>query len=139
MKKTYHGSCHCGDVSYRVQLDLAAGSRRCNCSFCLKTHFWKAFVAPADLELLQGGGQRTDYRGPDSRWPEGHVHHWFCQRCGVRCFSDGFLPEMGGHFHCINLWTLDDATDAERAATPIQYEDGRCDEYERAPAVTSFL
>jgi hypothetical protein len=139
MKKTYHGSCHCGDLRYRVQLDLAAGSRRCNCRFCLKTHFWKAFVMPPDLELLHGADGRSDYRGPDSQWPEGHVHHWFCRRCGVRCFTDGFLTEFGGHFHCINLCTLDDASDQELAATPIQYEDGRCDAHDRVPAITSFL
>jgi hypothetical protein len=49
------------------------------------------------------------------------------------------LVEFGGDFHCINLCTLDDASDEELAATPIQYEDGRCDAQDRAPAITSFL
>ena len=56
------GSCHCGRIRFRCEVDLApAGARspqlrpgpwyastlRCNCSYCRKTRIWKAHV-PAE-------------------------------------------------------------------------------------------
>ena len=154
MRKTHHGSCHCGAVRFQVELDLApegdpppgpipaqwtTASRRCNCSFCGKTRFWKMFVPADAFRLLQGEASLSDYRGPQSEWPEGDVHHYFCGRCGVRGFTKARLEIFGGEFYAINLATLDDASDAELAAVPIRYEDGRNDAFESAPAETRHL
>jgi len=36
MKKTYHGSCHCGAVRFECELDLAEDTSKCNCSIYTK-------------------------------------------------------------------------------------------------------
>jgi hypothetical protein len=141
MLKTYHGSCHCGAVRFECDLDLAAGTRRCNCSFCMKTRMWKVFAIGDTFRLVSGDEALSDYRAKDSNWPEGNVHHYFCRTCGVRCFSKGYLEmaPFNGWFHAVNVATLDDATDAELAATPIQYEDGRNNRWDDAPRETGHL
>lgn len=141
MKKTYHGSCHCGAVRYEADLDLTDGTRRCNCSFCWKTRMWKVFAMGDDFRLLAGEAALSDYRAANSQWPEGTAHHYFCGRCGTRAFSKDYLDmaPFNGWFHAMNVATLDDATDDELAAAKIQYENGRADGWDKAPAETSYL
>lgn len=141
MKKDYAGSCHCGAVRFECTLDLADGTRRCNCSFCWKSRYWKAFAMQGEFRLLQGEDALSDYQATPSEWPEGHVHHYFCKHCGIRPFSEGYLEmaPFNGTFHAVNVATLDGVTDSELAAARIQYENGRADCYEVAPGVTSYL
>jgi hypothetical protein len=139
MKKTYHGSCHCGAVRFEADVDLMAGSRRCNCTYCAKTRYWKAFVGVDDIRLLAGEDNLADYRAPDSLWPPDHIHHYFCTTCGVQVYSKGYLDQMGGWFYALNLAALDDASDVELAMTPIEYENGIEDKQMEPPAVTAYL
>jgi len=140
--QTHSGSCHCGAVRYECDLDLSAGTRRCNCSFCLKTRMWKVFVLGEDrFRLLQGVDALSDYRARASGWPEGHVHHYFCRHCGVRGFSKGYLEmaPFNGWFHAVNVATLDGLDDARFAAIPVQYEDGRRDDWDHPPLHAGYL
>jgi len=141
MKRDYTGSCHCGAIRYACRLDLSADTRRCNCSFCRKSRFWKAFAMQGDFTLLQGEEALADYQASPSEWPQGDVHHHFCRHCGVRPFSKGYLEmaPFNGWFYAVNVGTLDDASDAELAAATIRYEDGRADAWDQAPAHTRHL
>lgn len=133
MKRTYHGSCHCGAVRFEVELDLAAGTSKCNCTACGKGRFWKAIVSPDAFRLLQGHEVLADYSfGSQS------IHHRFCSRCGIKPFGQAAVEGIGP-FVAINVAALDDATPEELAAAPVLYEDGRHDRWDRAPAVTTHL
>ena len=139
MKTTYTGSCHCGAIEYRVALDLAAGTTRCNCTFCAKARFWMAFVPLADLEVLRGADAMTDYRHIPAGKSESFLHLYFCGTCGVRPFTrGGHLPALGGEFYAVNVATLD-VPDTVLAAAPIAYADGRHGDWSATPAETRHL
>jgi hypothetical protein len=138
MLKTYMGSCHCGAIAFECDLDLTEGTRRCNCSFCTKTRFWKAFAKGNSFRLIQGANELSDYEFTPSSAPSPMLHHLFCRRCGVRSFTKGWLAEFGGDFYAVNLACLDNA-EADLAAAPIQYEDGRNDDWDSCPQVTHYL
>ena len=133
MRRTHQGSCHCGEVRFEAELDLSTETSRCNCSICTKARFWKSVIPEADFRLLQGQDRLTDYQ-----FGAGRIHHMFCRRCGVKTFGRGEAPGIG-RFVAVNVAALDSASDAEWAGAPMVFQDGRHDDYEHAPAVTSYL
>jgi hypothetical protein len=135
MKKTYQGSCHCGAVRFEADLDLAAGTHRCNCTFCTKARLWFAIVPDDGFRLLEGAGALADYQHTPPGKPAPFLHLCFCSRCGIRPFSrSGALARPGEGFHAVNLGCLDSATDDELAAAPIHHADGRHDDWKHEPA-----
>ncbi|EKF17416.1 GFA family protein [Nitratireductor pacificus] len=149
MKKAYHGSCHCGAVRFSANIDLAPeGQRskperegvwwtatfRCNCSSCLKSRFWKAFVRPADFTLIAGEEALAEYR-----FGERGIAHRFCRNCGVRPFASADFEPLGGAFHCVNVACLDDATPEELEAAPVIFEDGHNNDWDKPPALSGYL
>lgn len=133
MRKTYHGSCHCGGVRFKAALDLSEATSRCNCSVCAKGRFWKAVIPAESFELLEGADELTEYT-----FASHSIRHLFCRNCGIKPFGRGEVEPIG-RFVAVNVACLDDASNEELAAAPVQYEDGRNNRWEAEPAVKSFL
>jgi hypothetical protein len=112
-KKTYFGSCHCGNVRFECEINLAQADA---------------------FRLLQGKGELSDYQ-----FGSEIIHHLFCRTCGVKLLGRGSMEELGGEFYAINVASLDNATDEELAEAPIRYEDGRNNNWESPPTETRHL
>ena len=133
-QKTYKGSCHCGKVSYEADIDLSAGTTKCNCSMCRKTRHWGALIKPAAFRLLTGENELSDYQ-----FRSNSAHHLFCKTCGARPFGRGYVEAIGGAYVSINLGCLDEVALSELSGVPVHYLDGRSDTWAPLPEETGRL
>jgi len=134
MKKTYHGSCHCGAIRFAADIDLKEGTYKCNCSMCSKMRTWIAMLPPGAFRLLSGSVALADYQ-----FGRKAIHHQFCRHCGIHPFGWSEIPETGERRHVVSLMCLDDISDTELAETPVTCSDGRNDNWKTPPAETRHL
>lgn len=132
--RTYHGSCHCAAVRFEADIDLSAGTGRCNCSICTKRRSWAVLLKPQAFRLIAGEDALSDYQFGTKQG-----HHRFCRHCGVSPFSHGYLEAIGGDFVSVQVACLDDASVEELVAAPVSFGNGRDNKWWEAPAVTHHL
>jgi hypothetical protein len=141
MQRLHQGSCHCGAIRFEATFDLNEGIRKCNCSYCFKTGYRKAFAYGDNVVVTAGEDNVGHYAAQPSTWPPGTIDHMFCQHCGTQVFSRGKLDiePFNGWFHAVNVSTLDDVSPEELDLAPIIYEDGLHDRQQEAPSFTRYL
>lgn len=132
--KLYKASCHCGAVQIDAELDLMAGTSRCNCSSCAKSRWWGVNLKPAQIKALQGEENTFVYS-----WGGKAVEQRLCKTCGLRVYGRGDIPQIGGAFVALNVACLDGVSDEEFAAIPIRFCNGRDNAWMQTPAITSYL
>ncbi len=131
---TYHGSCHCKAVTFEVDLDLAAGTGKCNCTYCAKNRWWNAKVKPDAFRALSGEDQLS------CNQPAGRPFTSFCIHCGVVPFVRIAAAEWNdGECVAIGLTCLDDVDPAVLAQAPVTYFDGLHDNWWNQPAEVRHL
>jgi hypothetical protein len=130
MKQTYTGGCHCGAVRYEADLDLSKGTVKCNCSVCSKGRTWLVAASDKDFRLLRGADALSEYQFGGHR-----IRHLFCKHCGIKSFA----RQKDGQGVAVMVSCLDNVSDAELAALPVMYVDGRNDNFKAAPAETRHL
>jgi hypothetical protein len=135
MLKTYHGSCQCGAIAFEADLDLATGTSRCNCTFCRKIRNWVIRTTPDHFRLTKGTKDVAEFF-PAPGQPNAHC---FCSHCGVRLFSKGDIPELGGPFVAVAIPALDNATADELIAAPVFWSDGLHNNWWNPAAETRHL
>jgi hypothetical protein len=105
-KQSYPGGCHCGQIRFSVQGDLATAVL-CNCSICTKKGFIHLIVPPEDFELHSGADNLATYQFNTKT-----AKHYFCQRCGMHPF---YIPRSDPDKIDVNVRCLDDVDIASLA------------------------
>jgi hypothetical protein len=100
--RKHAGSCHCGTVKFEVEVDATSGMR-CNCTVCTKVGLLMGMAKPEGLRILAGERDLSFYE-----WGAKTAKRYFCKRCGVSCFSRGYLEQLGGEYVCLSFNALDD-------------------------------
>ena len=135
MLVTYSGGCQCGAVRFEADLDIAAGTVKCNCSICWKLRLWSVRIRPEAFRLIAGGADLADYRGGNAV-----AHHIFCRRCGVHPFERIDAPNMtGGPYFNVNVACLEGLDVTELIAAPVTCCDGANDDWGSTPAEIRHL
>ena len=83
----YTGSCHCGAVQYKVELELGKVIA-CNCSMCGRSGTLLTFAPVDKFELISGDDQLTPYT-----FNKHAIIHNFCKTCGIKSFARGKKPD----------------------------------------------
>ena len=116
MNKTYQGSCHCGDVRFEVDLDLTAGTGKCNCSHCSKKGYLLWFLPREQLRLSTPEDALATYT-----FNKHVIKHHYCPDCACAPFGVGASPS-GAATAAVNVRCLAGVTPSALTIVPV---DGR--------------
>ncbi len=113
--QTYHGSCHCGAVTFEVDADLSKIGD-CNCSICRKKGSLHHSVERECFRLLTRADNLRVYQ-----FNKLVAKHFFCRTCGIHTYSH---PRTAPEKFNVNVRCLDDF-DLQTATYELSHFDGR--------------
>jgi hypothetical protein len=132
MKGAHQSGCDCAALRFEVEVDLSAGTAKCNCSYWAKSRFWLARVEPGDIRV---SGEATAYRGSNPV-----AHHLFCPRCGIHAYDRVDTPNMLGRpYFNVSVACLEGVDVDELFASPVGYGDGLNNAWGSTPKETRHL
>jgi hypothetical protein len=135
MLRTYTGSCHCGAVRFEADVDIAAGTDKCNCTYCAKVRLWSVEATLDTFRIIAGESELIDYHGGNEV-----AHHPFCRRCGIHAFDRIETPNMTGRtYFNVSIACLDGVDIDELMGAPVRYYDGLHDRWHEKPAEVRHL
>jgi len=129
---TYAGSCHCGQVKYKIDLPTDPATwelSKCNCTICHKKGYLS--MRPNDVKSFTLVSPASIEEVGDYTFGSGAIHHRFCKNCGINLFGRGWIEAVGGDILIINVQTLDDV-DLSKTKTK-KYWDGRAEKWKEGP------
>jgi hypothetical protein len=133
MTTRYQGSCSCKRVRFEAEVDLAAGTYKCNCTSCAKRRWWGVHAKPEKFRAISGADELVKWR--PAKGPGG-----FCKHCGVTPFVSGDAAEWNdGDYVAVNVACLDGLTAAELSAIRPVVLDGLHDTWQPIEADTRYL
>jgi hypothetical protein len=133
-KRNYRGSCICGRVKFEAGIDLSQGTGKCNCTSCWKRRWWSVRAKPEDFRAISGAEETTKY---DAESGKGGG---FCKHCGIVSYGWVAVTDWNPEeYVSVNVSALDDLDPAELVEAPVQYMNGRDDDWWHAPKETRHL
>jgi hypothetical protein len=111
----YQGSCHCGNVKFEVEGEIA-GVISCNCSMCSRKGSLLWFVPRDKLRV-----QTADQDVATYTFNKHVIKHRFCPKCGIHTHGEG-RDRKGNAIGAINIRCLEGIDLAAIQVTPF---DGR--------------
>jgi hypothetical protein len=113
----YTGSCHCGNVTYEVDIEGGLqGVMECNCSMCSRKGAKMTFVARDKLRLTTPESNARTYL-----FNKHVIQHRFCPECGIHAYGIG-QDRQGNEMAMVNVRCLEGV---EIDKLPVKHFDGR--------------
>lgn len=113
----YQGSCHCGNITFNVEGELA-GAMSCNCSICSRKGTLLWFVDKDKFTLSPPRIPITTYT-----FNKHVIKHQFCSVCGVQAFGEGVNGD-GKAMIAVNIRCIEGI---DSLAIPTHHHNGKAD------------
>ena len=97
-RRTYSGSCHCGQVTFELtaKLDYVI---ECNCSICRRVGALWHGASDSSLRVISGESELAVYQ-----FNTRTAKHYFCRICGVHPFT---RPRLDPTRWAVNVRCID--------------------------------